>query len=55
MKTHWKTWGDFKRAVEALGVTDDAEIVYIDASPIGPVLAEYEPGSDTLQGGWKIE
>jgi hypothetical protein len=31
-----KTWGEFKAAVEALGVTDADEIWYIDWSGIGP-------------------
>lgn len=55
MKATWETWGEFKRAVEALGVTDDARIIYIDASPLGAVQAEYEPENGALRGGWKIE
>lgn len=26
----WKTWGEFKKDVEAVGVTDDMEVGYID-------------------------
>lgn len=51
----WKTWGDFKKAVEALGVKDDEEIIYIDVAPLGEVHAEYEEPSAGQRGGWRID
>ena len=45
----WKTWGEFKQAVEAAGVKDDEAILWIDVGPSDEVHAV--KFSDT---GWEI-
>ena len=55
--THCMTWGEFKAAVEAMGLEDGSELWYIDVS--FPTQADFKDGTievfkDTEGDGWAI-
>jgi len=45
------TWGEMKRAVEAMGVQDDAVVEWIEISGLrwSDLLVEYDGGSGALR------
>jgi len=40
------TWGEFKKAVEELGVKDDDDIRYVDTSFWGPLCVAFEESKE---------